>query len=268
MAVWLPIKDEGDTAGFTVSPEYITLAEMKITTVLFLVTLGLVCSAYAAPLAVHEQPDSLIRSASSSIQDYNDDNADAQFFLAQCPIAGSLAMPLVTNLASNLLDKVAKEISIQDDDDADHATLFEALLKSLKDEAEVEGNIRTNMGTRITRKILKEMAGDYLGKKEKQLRNKIIFGNQNNQGGSNIWNLEERRMSDKVKNYFQNRYNNVRDGIHIKRELFSDDELQDGNRRSNRNNDCNRKVKAQMFGFIKHWLQRIRNKLHPTTLLQ
>ena len=113
---------------------------MKITTVLLLVTLGLVCSAYAAPIDVQEQIYSLLHSA-SSIQDYDDDYADTQVI----GLLASIGLPILAELGMEAGRKVLKKVAskvprptIQDDDDEDDDEI-EKLLQSLQDEADAEG---------------------------------------------------------------------------------------------------------------------------------
>ena len=200
---------------------------MKLTTVL-LVTLGLVCSAYAAPTDVQEQLYSLLHPGSSSIQDYNDDDADAQFLSALLPITKSLAMPLLTDLASNLFEKVDKRISIQDIDEDDTATQTEALLKSLKDEAEIEGNAN---GKKVVKKVGEKVADR-------------VIDNLVNRGVDHVMN--------RGFEYFNNRGGENRG---------SNNNSNGGNRGGSNGNGSDRKAKAQMFSSIKRWLKWIRNKL-------
>ena len=101
--------------------------KIRFTTVL-LVSLGLVCSAYTAPIDVEEQIFTYLRPSSSiqdnevkkqidthlrpvSIQDYNNDNAEAQVLPAAL-VLGSKFWQLVNKLK-------ARKPSIQDDDDAE-----------------------------------------------------------------------------------------------------------------------------------------------------
>ena len=212
---------------------------MKLTIVLLLVTLGLVCSAYAAPTDVQEQLYSILRPGSSSIQDYNDDDADAQFLSALLPITKSLAMPLLTDLASNLFEKVDKRISIQDNDEDDTATQTEALLKSLKDEAEIEGNANVK---KVGKKVGERVA------------NRVIN------------NLVDRGVDHVINRGFE--YFNNRGGKKGGENKGSNNNNKGGNRGGSNGNGSDRKAKAQMFSFIKRWLKWIRNKLcgRSTTL--
>ena len=89
---------------------------MKITTVLLLVTLGLVCSAYAAPLTVQEQIYTLLRPEAAIVQD---NDVKAQLFGTRRGRARWRArgIPLITKTG-------LRPTSIQDYDDSDAKAQF------------------------------------------------------------------------------------------------------------------------------------------------
>ena len=85
---------------------------MKITTVLLLITLGLVCSAYAAPIDVQKQIYSLLRPASSSVQNYDD--ADAQVVPAIVILVSK-----IWSLIKKAVEKIKKTENPYDGDNSD-----------------------------------------------------------------------------------------------------------------------------------------------------
>ena len=95
---------------------------MKITTVLILVTLGLVCSAYAAPIDVQKQIYSLLRPASSSVQNYDD--ADAQVVSAIVILVSK-----IWSLIKKAVEKIKKTKNPYDGDNNDVQEQIYSLLR-------------------------------------------------------------------------------------------------------------------------------------------
>ena len=85
---------------------------MKITTVLLLVTLGLVCSAYAAPIDVQDQIYTLLCPRSSAVHNYDD--ARAQVIPAVLLLASKL-WPLIKQAAEKIKKFRSPSLQVEDD---------------------------------------------------------------------------------------------------------------------------------------------------------
>ena len=166
--------------------------KMKITAVLLLVTLSLVCSAYAAPVDVQKQIYSLLR-PTTSIQ-------DLESSLIPLEVIAALLFPLEYGLLRKFQGK--------NNDD----TNIEALLQSLQDETDMEefGSLIRKLGKGAV-KVGKKYKPTFVkgtkkyGKEfgEQILVNRLVNGGQSDEGDNTQAEIED--LASLFKNIFKDR---------------------------------------------------------------